>query len=109
MRMLIALMLAAALAGCAGNPLAEKIAVRAEDDAAAATARAAAIGDQAAMQCYPAFAPLLPPAAGPLDEFERFRGAQMAALGPCAPISAQALLQLLMQLGGLAKAAAGIP
>ena len=83
--------------------------MRAENDAAAATARAVKIGDQAAMQCYPALAPLLPPAAGPLDEFERFRGAQIAALGPCAPISAQALLQLLMQLAGLAKAAAGIP
>ena len=98
------------LSACAGNPIAEKIAIQASSDNAAATSLANEIGDQAGAACYPALAPLLKsPPVGPIHAMEIYRGLQMAALGPCAPISAQALLQLLMQLVGLAKAATGIP
>ena len=110
MRTLLVVTFIVALAGCAGNPLAEKIAVQASSDNAAAASLANEIGDQAGAACYPALAPLLrSPPVGPIHAMEIYRGLQMATFGPCAPISAQALWQLFMQLAGLAKAAAGIP
>lgn len=84
-----------ALSGCANDPLSVYVADKIEADAAAAVARANAIGDQAGAQCAGSLGPVLMPPVGVIDFAEQFRGLQILAQGQCAPIVASVALAVI--------------